>query len=101
MEDESIERLPQFPSPPDGVARMEHLPTVEASIQYWEAIRVHAILTNQAALEWTADALRCSYEQARQELMDADQSQTKKAPRRTRRDRLPPEPSRADKTKRP
>ncbi len=99
MEDESTERLPEFPSPPDGIARMEHLPTVEASIRYWEAVGAHAIRTGQPDLEWTATALRSSYEQARQELLDAERSQKKSAPRRARRDRVPPEPSRADKTK--
>ena len=48
MEDKGNERLPQFPSSPDGVSRMEHLPTVEASIRYWEAVRVDAIETRRA-----------------------------------------------------
>jgi hypothetical protein len=99
VEDESDGRLPQFPSSPDGIARMEHLPTVEASIRYWEAVRVEAMRARQPELELTAMGLRCSYEQARQELMNAERSQTKISPQRARRNRLPAEPSRADTTK--
>ena len=98
MEDEGNERLPQFPSSPEGIARMEHLPTVEASIRYWEAVRVHAIRAGQPALELTAMGLRCSYEKVRQELTNAEQSQKKNAPPRARRGRLPAEPSRVDPT---
>ena len=78
MEKQGDERLPQFPSSPDGIARMEHLPTVEASIRYWEAVRVYAIETRQPALELTAVGLRSSYEQALQELTNAEQSQKEK-----------------------
>jgi hypothetical protein len=99
VEDNGNERLPQFPSSPDGIARMEHLPTVESSIRYWEAVRVHAIEARQPALELTAMALRDSYEQARQELTKAQRSQEKKAPPRARRGRLQPEPSRDRTTK--
>ena len=99
MEDNGNERLPQFPSAPDGIARMEHLPTVEASIRYWEAVRVHAIEACQPALECTAMALQDSYEQARQKLSDAERSQKKNAAPRARRGRLPAEPSRDDTTK--
>jgi len=73
---------------------MEHLPTVEASIRYWEAVRVQALEARQPALEWTAMALRDSYEQARRELTNAEHSQKKKAPPRALRGRLQPEPSR-------
>jgi hypothetical protein len=99
VEDNGNEGQPQFPSSPDGISRMEHLPTVEASIRYWEAVRVHAIEASQPALELTAMALRDSYEQARRELTNAEQSQNKKAPPRARRGRLPPEPSRDGTTK--
>jgi hypothetical protein len=47
----------------------------------------------------TAIGLRCSYEQVRQELTNAERSQKKKAPPRARRGWLPPEPSRDDTTK--
>ncbi len=99
MQDEGDDCLPQFPSPPDGISRMEHLPTVEASIRYWEAVRVHAIQAGQPALELTAIGLLSSYEQVRRELTSTEQSQKKHAPPRARRGRLPPEPSRVDSTK--
>ena len=88
MEDNGNQRLPQFPSSPDGIARMEHLPTVEASIRYWEAVRIHAIEARQPALELTAVSLRDSYEQARQKLTKAERSQEKKPPPRARPNRL-------------
>jgi hypothetical protein len=99
VEDDRTEHPPQFPSSPDGIARMEHLPTVEASIRYWEAVRINAMRAGEPALEWTAMGLRCSYEQVRQELTNAERSQKKNAPPRARRGRLPPEPSRDDMTK--
>lgn len=99
MQDEGSDRLPEFPISPDGVSRMEHLPTVEASIRYWEAIRAHAIREGQPDLELTATALRDSYERARQELTSAERSQTKSEPPHGRRGRLPPEPSRDGRTK--
>ena len=49
MDEEGDERLPQFPKSPDGIARLEHLPTVDASIRYWEAVRLHAIRADQPA----------------------------------------------------
>jgi hypothetical protein len=67
---------------------MEHLPTVEASIRYWEAVRVQACRAGQPELELTAMALRCSYEQARQELTNPERSQKKNAPPRSRSGRL-------------
>jgi hypothetical protein len=99
VDDNGNERLPQFPSAPDGIARMEHLPTVEASIRYWDAVRVHAIEARQPALELTAMALRDSYEQARQELTNEERSQKRKAPPRARPSRLQPKPSRDRTTK--
>ena len=50
---------------------MEHLPTIEAGIRYWEAVRVQAIRSRDQALEWTALGLRRSYEAARIELTEA------------------------------
>ncbi len=94
MENVGDGALPQFPAPPDGVARMEHLPTVEASIRYWEAVRVHASRTRQPQLEWTAMALRDSYMQVREALTNAEQSQQESTPLRARRGRLPRESSR-------
>ena len=45
MEANGNERLPQFHSSPNGIARMKQLPTIEASNRYREAVRVHAIET--------------------------------------------------------
>jgi hypothetical protein len=45
---------------------MDHLTTIEASIRYWEADRLHAVRVREPALELTAIGLRCDYEQARQ-----------------------------------
>jgi hypothetical protein len=58
MPGRELEGLPPFPQPPPGIPRMEHLPTVEASIRYWEAVRDRAI----SARERTAMGLRRSYE---------------------------------------
>jgi hypothetical protein len=48
---------------------MQHLPTVEASIRYWEAIRLEAAHQNDFARQRTAGGLRLSYEAARRELL--------------------------------
>jgi hypothetical protein len=61
-----VESRPPYPQPPPGHARLDHLPTVEASIRYWEAVRVRAIRSHNHALERTALGLRLSYETARQ-----------------------------------
>jgi hypothetical protein len=84
MQYEDNKDLPRFPSTPEGVARKEHLPTVEACILYWEAVRVNVIRTGETARELTAMALRSSYEQARRELIDAEslrKSEAKRHPR--------------------
>ena len=99
MEDKGNERQPQFPSSPVGIARLEHLPTVEASIRYWEAIRELAISARQPALEWIAMGLRESYQQVRQKLTNAERSQKENAPPRARRGRLLRAPSHEDTTK--
>ena len=70
--------LPPFPISPDGVGRMEHLPTVEACIRYWEAIRVYAIRARNPALERTATSLRSSYEHALEQLKQAQSFQEMK-----------------------
>ncbi len=68
MPNRDVEGLPQYPAPPPGIPRMKHLPTVEASISYWEAVRRHAIRFHDRGLERTATALRLAYEAARAEL---------------------------------
>jgi hypothetical protein len=94
VDEEGNERLPEFPTPPEGIARLEHLPTVEASIRYWEAVRVQAIRAGQLALELTAMGLRSSYEAVHQELANAERSQKTSSPPIARRSRLPSAPSR-------
>ena len=86
MQYEGNKGLPRYPSTPDGVCRKEHLPTVEACIRYWEAVRVDAIQTGEPFRELTAMALRSSYEQARLELIDKASSQEPGAKERVRDD---------------
>jgi hypothetical protein len=78
---------------------MKHVPTVEASIQYWEAVRVRAIRAGDLALEITAFGLRSSYEQAHQELTNHQRMPKKSALPHVAPDRQPPKPSRGDMTK--
>ena len=86
MQYEGYNDLPRFPSTPEGVVRTQHLPTVEACILYWEAVRVDAIQTGEPFRELTAMALRSSYEQARLELIDKASSQEPGAKQRVRDD---------------
>lgn len=58
-----------FPSPPSGVGRFEHLPTIEAAIRYWSLVRDQAIGADEIERERTAAALVASYEGAREVLM--------------------------------
>ncbi len=60
--------LPPFPPSPSDIPRREHLPTVEASIRYWDAIRVRALRAGDHGLAETATGLKLSYEEARREL---------------------------------
>jgi hypothetical protein len=71
MPTEGVENRPNYPQPPPGIARLNHLPTVEASIRYWEAVRIRAIRSRNRALERTALGLRLSYEAARHGLLQA------------------------------
>ena len=90
MEDNGNDGLPQFPVSREGLARMEHLPTIEACIRYWDIVRVHAIRACDPALEWTASALLSSYEQARQEQKKSEPSHQRIAVPRARRTGRPP-----------
>jgi hypothetical protein len=96
MEDNAKDGLPQFPVSREGLARMEHLPTIEACIRYWDIVRVHAIRACDPALEWTASALLSSYEQARQEQKQSEPSHQRIALPRARRIRRPPASSDLD-----
>jgi hypothetical protein len=71
MSTEAVESHPAYAQPPPGYARLDHLPTVEAGIHYWEAVRDGAIQSCNPDLERTAEGLRLSYEAARQALMTA------------------------------
>ena len=33
--------LPPFTVPPEGIPVMEHVPTIQGRIRYWEAVRPH------------------------------------------------------------
>jgi hypothetical protein len=79
MPTEGVGGQPLYPQPPPGIARLNHLPTVEASISYWEAVHVRAIRARNPELERTALGLRLSYEAARQRLL-----QTRPTPPRRR-----------------
>ena len=74
MQNRELDSLPPFPVTPPGVPRMGHLPTVEASLRYWEAVRSRAVADNDLDLEQTAAGLWLSYEAARRELIEAEQS---------------------------
>jgi hypothetical protein len=60
--------LPPFPPSPSSVPRRDHLPTVEASIRYWDAVRVRALRSGDDDRVRTATALKLSYEEAHREL---------------------------------
>jgi hypothetical protein len=78
VETESSEELPPYPSPPQGVDRRKHLPTVEAAIAYWEAVGQYAWDIGDDSLLETANGLKESYEEARAELSKAEETPTKK-----------------------
>jgi hypothetical protein len=69
MPTEGVESRPPYPQPPPGLPRLHHLPTIEASIRYWEAVHVRAIRSHNPDLARTAMGLRLSYEAARRELL--------------------------------
>ena len=58
--------LPPFLPAPAGIDPMEHLPTIEARIRYWEAVR-----TFHPKQARTASSLQTAYEEARQSLKTA------------------------------
>jgi len=71
MSSKDVEGYPQYPNPPPGISRLDHLPTVEASIRYWEAIEARATEINNGALMRTAAGMKLSYEAARNQLLNA------------------------------
>jgi hypothetical protein len=50
------------------------LPTLEASLRYWEAVRSRAVADDDHDVERTAAGLWLSYEVARRELIAAERS---------------------------
>ena len=82
MPTDGVESHPPYPQPPPGIARQDHLPTVEASIRYWEAVRIRAIRSHNRDLERTAMGLRRSYEAARHALLQARPSPPRSRPDR-------------------
>jgi hypothetical protein len=50
------------------------LPTVEASLCYWEAVHSRAVADDDPDVERTAAGLWLSYEAARRELIEAERS---------------------------
>jgi len=68
MQSGDTDSLPPFPPSPSDIPRRKHLPTVEASIRYWEAVRVRALRAGDQGPAETATGLRLSYEDARREL---------------------------------
>jgi hypothetical protein len=71
MSSKAVGGVPPYPTAPPGVSRLGHLPTVEASICYWEAIEKRARRINDYTLMRTAAGLKSSYEASRLELLKA------------------------------
>ena len=74
MQNRDLDSLPPFPETPQGVPRLGHLPTVEASLRYWEAVHSRAVADDDQDVERTAAGLWLSYEAARRELIEAERS---------------------------
>lgn len=72
--------LPPYPTPPPGVSRLDHLPTVEASIRYWEAVEARATRVHNDPLLRIAAGLKSSYEAARAALLRAASGASKQPP---------------------
>jgi hypothetical protein len=87
VENEGSDTLPPFPPSPEGIARLKHLPTVEACIIYWDSISRRAWELGDDSLLETASGLKESYEEARAELRKAEQPKERKAARGSRKAR--------------
>jgi hypothetical protein len=74
MQNRDLNSLPPFPETPRGVPRRGHLPTVEASLRYWESVRSRAVADDDPDVARTATGLWLSYEVARRELLAAARS---------------------------
>jgi hypothetical protein len=87
VQTESSKTLPAFPPSPAGVARLKHLPTIEASIRYWEAVSERAWESGDDSLLETANGLKACYEEARAELAKEKNSEPRKPVRNPRKAR--------------
>ena len=87
MENEGSDVVPPFPPSPDGVARLQDLPTVEACIRYWDAISRRAWEIGDDSLLETASGLKESFEELRAELSKAVQPEERKKARGSRKAR--------------
>jgi hypothetical protein len=70
MKDQDLDDRRPFPLPPLVALRSEHLPTIEASIGYWESVRARALADGDHGLVRTATGLRLSHEAARQKQLE-------------------------------
>ncbi len=82
MASKDVKGYPQYPKPPPGTARRDHLPTVEASVLYWEAIRDSAIAGRDDRLARTADGLRMSYMAIRRDLLSTTKTAGESRPKK-------------------
>ena len=74
MQNRDLNSLPPFPVAPRGVARWGHLPTIEASLHYWQSVRSRAVTAHNPDVARTATGLWLSYEAARRALIEAERS---------------------------
>ena len=74
MQNRDLNSLPPFPVTPRGVPRLKHLPTIEASLRYWQSVRSRAVADHDPDLARTAAGLWHSYEAARRELIEPERS---------------------------
>ena len=74
MQNRDLKSLPPYPETPRGVPRWGHLPTIEASLCYWQSVRSRAVADHDPDVARTATGLWLSYEAARRELIEAERS---------------------------
>ncbi len=89
METDGTDTLPPYPPTPQGIARLKHLPTVEAGILYWSAISQRAWEAGDDSLLETANGLKACYEEAKAELLKTDEPKPAKPVRAPRKARPP------------
>jgi hypothetical protein len=57
MQNRELNSLPPFPVTPRGVPRRSHLPTIEASLRYWESVHSRAVADDDFDVARTATGL--------------------------------------------